>query len=46
MLNDKKVLRGKLRFVIMHAIGDARTQGEIDLELVEDVLETAKKFTF
>ena len=46
MLNDKKVLRGKLRFVVMHAIGDARMQGEIDLELVEDVLETAKKFTF
>ena len=46
MLSDKKVLRGKLRFVVMHAIGDSRTQGEIDLELVEEIFETAKKFTF
>ena len=46
MQSDKKMLQGKLRFVVMHAIGKSTTQGEIDDSLVREVIETAREFSY
>ena len=37
MRGDKKVLAGKLRFVLMHEIGDAFLESEIPSEVVADI---------
>ena len=38
MSHDKKILRGKIRFVLPKAIGDVFITGEVSLSLVEQVL--------
>lgn len=37
MTSDKKVRAGRLRFVLMHAVGEAFTAGDVPAELVEAV---------
>ena len=37
MRGDKKVLAGKIRFVLMHEIGDAFLESEIPSEVVADI---------
>ena len=40
MMNDKKVQKGNLRFIVMQKIGKALVRDSVDLELVTDVLES------
>ena len=40
MQHDKKVLNGKLRFVLARAIGDAFVADDVDINAVKSVLET------
>lgn len=37
MQNDKKVRTGKLRFVVLHRLGEAATQSDVDPAMVESV---------
>lgn len=41
MLLDKKVKNGKLHFIILHRIGDAVKHAGIEIDLVQQVLETS-----
>lgn len=43
MASDKKVRAGKLRFVLMHAIGEAFTTSEVPATLAQDVWEALAK---
>ena len=40
MMNDKKVQKGTLRFIVMEKIGKACVEDSIDLEQVIEVLES------
>ncbi|MGB0371070.1 MAG: 3-dehydroquinate synthase [Opitutales bacterium] len=46
MQSDKKVHRGKLRFVVMHAMGESTTQGDIDESLVREIIESSRELPF
>ncbi|MCH2154473.1 MAG: 3-dehydroquinate synthase [Opitutales bacterium] len=41
MLSDKKVMRGKLKFIVMEALGRVVTRSDVDEAVVDDVLRTA-----
>ena len=45
MKHDKKVLRGKVRFVLPRAIGDVFVTGEVNSDLVEEVLRNFNEET-
>jgi 3-dehydroquinate synthetase len=38
---DKKAARGKLRFVVLQAIGEARLRGDADEKALRDVIVAA-----
>lgn len=46
MQSDKKVVQGKLRFVVMHAIGESTTEGNIDQNLVREIIESSRELPF
>ena len=44
MMRDKKVLNGKLRFVLLKALGQAYVATEIDQDLVVDAIHCCSQF--